>query len=233
MAAADSYVPPAVIVARANHTVSAGSETKPAPVTVQPAHAVPVPACTPVTVAMPGAVALQTGTRGVQIVADPVYYYKVYGTTVHQAAAETAACAPLAQGTREYTGYTAYTLNWRYTFTPTAGGSCAIGDAAVGLHIQTVVPDWADAQTAAVADQAAWRQFAQNLMNHEQGHGSLDRHFADELYAKLQTLSATDCATLSTQAASIARQYVADVAAANTNYDQMTDHGATQGAILP
>jgi predicted secreted Zn-dependent protease len=103
----------------------------------------------------------------------------------------------------------------------------------VGAHIVTSLPLWQPSTNANVTLVSKWRTFMTNLTLHEAGHAALDKLYAQQLANQLANLPAMDCALVASTVKSVVSANVAALNQANDRYDTTTNHGATQGAILP
>jgi len=193
-----------------------------------------VPSCAPDTsYSLPGNLALGDAPAGLSVQVDPIHYYKIYGLDSSEVRQQIINCAPNLGGGADYTGYTTYSLSWRYDYLVSGAGQCAIGNAKVGLHISEVLPAWQSAAQAPASYGTAWQRFITSLDTHEQGHVAFDKQYAAQALADLQNLPAAPCDQISAMADAAVKADLAALNQANDNYDAVTNHGATQGAILP
>jgi predicted secreted Zn-dependent protease len=179
----------------------------------------------------PGALNL-TSSNGVVVQVDPVHYYQVYGNSGNQVRQQIIACAPKLSGDDDFTGYTASDISWRY-ITASSGGQCKLESITIGMHISEVLPAWGSASTASQAFTTAWNRFVTALDTHEQGHIAIDKQYAGKLLSDLSQLPADNCDKLSSEASALIKADSAAMDTANSDYDASTNHGASQGAILP
>jgi predicted secreted Zn-dependent protease len=191
------------------------------------------PTCTVASFDNPAPVNLASAPTGLSIVNDPVAQYQIYGTTASQLRSQMRKCAPGANGDggAEFTGQTAYTLTWQYG--TTVGDKCSVANAKVGLHIATILPSWRATSAAKTGLNTRWQGFMTNLTTHEAGHAALDKLYAQQVLNDLRTMPPMDCTKLETIVEHVVDSDVATLNMANANYDTTTDHGATQGAVIP
>jgi len=225
-----------VVSAIGYHPASHAAAQSPTPI---PTHVVAsagavTTSCTPDTsYHLPGGLDLSAATDGLTEQRDSAHTYVIYGNDGSTVRRQIISCAPKLGGGEDYTGYTVYNLSWRYNYTLESGSQCTLSSVKVGLHINQVLPAWHAQASTSAAFTAAWQTFAANLRTHEEGHVVLDEQYATQLVHDLQQASAADCDTLAQVAKGITDTDVTALNTANTNYDASTNHGATQGAILP
>lgn len=227
-----SASPPAIATAPKPASVSSPS--------VAPAvHVVAPPQkCTPYTTyALPSPINLANQANGLNQVIDATSYYLIYGNTSAQILTQIRQCGPTTTvaGIKGVTvaAQTGYSLTWQYSLTLDGTGSCSTTNVKVGLHINTVLPQWQPASSAVSGLDRTWGIYTRNLITHENGHVLIDQQYANQLLSDLVSYPITACVAIS---ASIQTKVDTDVAALNASndaYDALTHYGATQGAVLP
>jgi len=221
-------------VAHVRSAATPASKSK-APVSASAAAAIPTPQnCTTLTSGQPSQLELSGATNGLTTRTDAATYYQIYGYTADQLRNQIQHCAPGAGNgsLAEFTGETNYSLDWSYNYTTLANDSCSLGNIKVGIHTAMALPAWqTNTTTPGLADR--WTQFSSALASHEQGHVAIDKLYAAKLVTDLTALPAMACSQLASSANGIIQNDVAALNQANTDYDSQTNHGATQGAVLP
>ena len=109
-------------------------------------------------------------------------------------------------GPQGYWAYTTWNVNWT--------GNCR-----VSLKISYTYPRWTNQGSAPPALRAAWNQMMTNLRTHEEGHGQHGKNAAKEIE---QSHCRSDPKTITQK-----------WAAQDKTYDAQTNHGRTQGVVLP
>ena len=228
-------------VAAAVSTPKAQTTTTPAPaqttavipVATAPQAATIYPNCTPSSFSLPTGLALDSAAVGLTMQQDNPAYYQIYGGTATALRTQIQRCAPGSNGSAsaEFTGQTSYDLTWQYS--TVNNGNCSLTDVKIGVHIATALPLWQPTSGAASGLPARWQSFASSLATHEQGHATLDKQYASKLLSDLNTVTNVDCGNLSSTVSNIVNADVGALNQANNAYDTATNHGATQGAILP
>jgi predicted secreted Zn-dependent protease len=204
----------------------------PAPVsTARPAAS--FPGCTPLPFGMPSQLSLDDAPAGLRVQTDAPTQYQIYGDTASELRTQIQHCAPGASGSSlaEYTGQTSYNLSWQYAVSIST--KCSAQDIKVGVHTATALPYWQPTGNATSGLAERWQAFDASLRTHEQGHAVIDKAYAAKLLDDLNALGPVDCDNLTAAIRTIVDSDVAALNQANDTYDRQTDHGATQGAVLP
>lgn len=181
----------------------------------------------------PSQLSLASAPAGLHQVIEPTHWYRIYGYTPAEVEQQTAHCAPASGGDAGFAGETDYRLNWYYNYADNGSGACTLSNLKVGLHVQVALPLWQASSHDATGLASAWQRFISGLNTHEQGHVSLDQHYAATLLQDLQALPPSNCATIEQTVNATANRDVAALNSANDAYDARTNHGASQGAIMP
>ena len=111
-----------------------------------------------------------------------------------------------SRGPQGYWAYTRWYVRWS-------------GDCRISLEISYGFPKWENQAQAPAELQAAWNQMMTALRTHEQGHAENGRSAAREI-------EASRCAG---DPKAIVRKW----AEQDKVYDAQTNHGRTQGVVLP
>ncbi|HVS58157.1 MAG TPA: DUF922 domain-containing protein [Candidatus Saccharimonadales bacterium] len=193
------------------------------------------PQCAPDHTYKPAAAFVLSATSpGLHTLIDTPHFYRVYGDTSAQIRQQIVWCAPtqfIGAG-EAYSGQTDFWMGWSYRYAQTAT-ACQVTDVAVGLHVTQAYPEWQPTISAQPGLATQWQTFIANLKTHEQGHVSLGEQYAQTTLHDIQRMSAPSCTALVQAVDNRTSQEVAALNAANQHYDASTNHGATQGAILP
>ena len=192
------------------------------------------PACSPVAFGLPSGLDMAGSTAGLHTQIDPPTYYRIYGVTATQLRTQIQQCAPGAQGSAsaEFTAQTDYNLTWSYDYTGN-GSNCSISNVRVGMHVAMALPSWTDPGASTNGLAGRWQTFASALTAHESGHVALDLQYAALLQNDLEAVGSVSCANITTVVHNLANRDITLLNQANSAYDAQTNHGATQGAVLP
>lgn len=193
------------------------------------------PNCTPTSFGQPTGLDLSTAPAGLSVQADNPVTYHIYGDTADALRLQIEHCAPGSGSSSlaEFTADTSYNMTWQYYTVIGAGNACSLTDVKVGVHTATIMPLWQPTSSAAEGLPTRWQSFSTDLLTHEQGHVALDKQYAAKVLADLNALPAMNCDDLTSTVKSTINSDVSALNNANNNYDAATDHGATQGAVIP
>jgi predicted secreted Zn-dependent protease len=218
------------------HTISGTVSTTQAAAGAATRSSGPIQTCVPVSGdTQPAALSLNDTPDGLRQQIDGPQHYQVFGDSSDVLRSQIRRCAPKPDGDSEanFTAQTTYRLTWQYRFQDVGDDTCRITQAGVGVHVRQVLPLWQPGTGAQPGLATQWNSFMEALTAHENGHTALDVQYAQRLLDDLRNFPPTPCGQLSQAVKQLADQDVAELAQANDNYDSTTDHGATQGAILP
>ena len=161
---------------------------------------------------------------------DTPDYYMVNGKTATEIGRQLRACGS-AINNEGYIATTAYWLGAYYRIMPTPAGMCRLADIGVGVHVVQTMPAWNSTPQDSAMLRAKWQHFTTNLQSHEDGHTVIILGHASSLQRKLESRLELSCSSVREEVATMIRNEVALITAANDTYDHITAHGATQGAI--
>jgi predicted secreted Zn-dependent protease len=235
IASADTLNPPigsqkALAAGTVSKTVSASSKASGASTQVNE----PIETCVPFgSSGDPSPLPLSDNSTGLIQQIDQPLTYQIFGRSADALRNQVKQCAPkdAGQSGASFAAQTNYRLLWRYKYTDT-GNMCKVADASVSIHINQVMPLWRpDNAPGGLLNE--WNDFMRNLNTHEAGHVTLDLQYAQNLLNDLRNFPSTPCSQLQESVRHLADTDIAELAQANDNYDSTTNHGATQGAILP
>lgn len=130
---------------------------------------------------------------------------------------------------RGYRGYHQWNIRWQFSYAPSSRG-CSITSSSVNLESFTTLPRWVDRDRADSALVAEWDRYIGALRIHENGHRDIGHRAAAEIQRTLRRFSAGTCASISPHANRVARDILERHKRENSEYDEETRHGATQGA---
>lgn len=187
-----------------------------------------IPSCTPAKYRLPTPLDVQGLPEGVTTFEDSLQQYTIYGNTADQRLQQLQRCAPDG----EYAGAASYQVTWQYGYIVRADGLCQIMQPKIGLHLAMILPRWQPGTNVSADELTTWNTYIRALSIHEQGHYQISQQFADAMLDGLNQLPAQTCGTLKTAADKLLEAKLAELSLAQKNYDDTTNHGATQGAVL-
>jgi predicted secreted Zn-dependent protease len=184
--------------------------------------------CTPADYHLPTAIDLTNLPDGLTTIKDSTQRYVVYGDTAEERLQQLQQCAPDG----EYAGAASYQITWQYSYGVRSDGLCEIMQPKIGLHLGMIVPDWFAGTTATQTEKSDWNKYIQALTIHELGHHDISRQYAKTMLQRLQAVQPQDCASIKTRVDTVLEAMLLQLQTAQNNYDAITNHGATQGAVL-
>ena len=115
---------------------------------------------------------------------------------------------------------------WRYSYQMGgANGRCDPAQSVVSHSIVVVMPDLAGVDRLSRGDRAAWEAYFAALTTHESNHIRIAEAGARGIQSAMR--AAPDCET----ARAVAAREIQTVSAASAEYDRLTGHGRTEGAV--
>jgi predicted secreted Zn-dependent protease len=165
------------------------------------------------------------------VISEDESTYSIAGSDAAALRSDMHRFGPYHEG-RSFSAYTQYDVKWHYQYASKNGG-CEITSQQVTVDTNSTYPHWLNYSAASPALQQRWDTFLANLKIHEHGHIEHGRLAANEIEAMLTELPAMqDCNILENainqQADNILEKYKDQ----DIEYDQVTNHGVTQGATL-
>ena len=148
--------------------------------------------------------------------------YEVHGRNVAEVAAK------LGSG---HIASTRWRVTWKYTLEESKG--CRLKDFRVDVTAKIRMPRWADRDAAPAKARASWDAFREAIRKHEEGHRDHGVRAGRELGREIRRVgSRSDCRRLRADVDMIGDRVTARFQAADNEYDRVTRHGISQGAIL-
>jgi predicted secreted Zn-dependent protease len=124
-------------------------------------------------------------------------------------------------------------IKWNFSYQQ-GNDDCHIDQVEVSLAITYLLPEWkppADANSILVEK---WNNYMKNLIVHEEGHGSLAKEGAQNIYQIIMKMPpAATCDALVEATNAAAQQGLDAIKQGNKAYDRETGHGKTQDAVFP
>ncbi len=165
--------------------------------------------------------------------------YSIHGSSSRELWDQIHHLGPLdAKEGKHFAGFTHWYVAWHYWFVRDGSGhdhdGCRLDRSTVSIDTTTTLPTWADPTDGSKALQAEWDVFAARLKEHEAGHRDNGMQAAVAIRHLIDGIGrAPDCHALGEQIDAGARAAIARANQADVDYDAKTQHGKTQGAVLP
>lgn len=162
-----------------------------------------------------------------------VEYYDVFGTSSRELRKDLDLKRPSNRYGERFDGITRWQVNWSYDFSGD-GKSCQVQVIKAVLKASMELPRWVPSADTSQRLVSEWEQYSTALRQHEDGHYALAVEAAAELERRLaQRRGTSGCDALSRQVDKAADGVLGEYAIKQAEYDLLTDHGATQGALFP
>jgi predicted secreted Zn-dependent protease len=159
-------------------------------------------------------------------------YYSVTGATLAEIRLSLNQSRPWKNKFRT-DGYTAWRIDWQFNVTTSAGG-CRCSSFTTTTAITITLPRWTAPTNASQSVHQIWERYITALGRHEAGHAQIARSAADEIHKRVNALGeGSNCDGLKQTINDLADGLLVDFRRRDAEYDQRTNHGATQGAVLP
>ena len=193
----------------------------------------PAPTCSRAAVAnSPSSLKISLDHPGISELMDNPQYYQVYGYTRSEVYRQMNMCMPIQESGQGIVASTSRTINWEFVQT-SSETKCVIKNAAVGVHISQMYPNWNNSPYAVSTYSNRWQSFMNDVTAHENNHRDLDIQFANKILYDLQNMDATDCSSIVQMAQNIANADVMALDQANKLFDSNTDHRNILNLIAP
>lgn len=169
--------------------------------------------------------------EGVSIQYD---YYSILGGSAEELRQQMLQRGPqdAVTGAR-FDGYTRWNLNWNFETQP-LGGQCQVEGISVDAKAIVTMPQWNIPADVPSALAKKWKDYTEALREHELGHVDHARQAKQEILRSFGLLPpAPSCSQAQLIADSLGGQIIQKYAQKDAEYDRITGHGVTQGAVFP
>lgn len=171
---------------------------------------------------------------GVTVVTSEKQFYQITGNTEKELRQQMSALGPPDEETGKiFDARTDWTIKW-YFYYDKSNNECKIDRAEVSLSLTYIYPEWNPPADAASALVSKWNTYMENLVIHEEAHGSLADDGARIIYQTILDMPpVTTCDALGEATNAAAQEKIDDLKQRQKAYDDETGHGKTQGAVFP
>lgn len=159
-------------------------------------------------------------------------YYDIAGDCEHDLQCELKRNGvPWSDG-RTYDALTTWDLQWNYELDRT-DDSCSVGSFQVAVDILFRYPRWVKKDEGPPKLVEKWEAYMSGLVDHENGHRDMAIAAAEDLTRTVAALApAASCGELKRTVRKLCRQRMKQLEREAKRYDEATNHGGTQGAVL-
>lgn len=132
-----------------------------------------------------------------------------------------------------YDAYVSWFLRWRFHYDDDLKG-CRIISSSSRLKVKYSLPRLVNLEQKSEQTRIRWQQYYDALIEHEHGHRDWGVKAGIAIEQGLLSMPYyRDCLSLRVEAQRVASNILTKHLRAEKNYDRITRHGATQGAIFP
>jgi predicted secreted Zn-dependent protease len=162
------------------------------------------------------------------------HYYPISGSNAVALRSQMSQSGPISQIEQiHYDAKTDWYVRSFYNFAMT-GNQCTIKGATANVDILFTLPKWTPPSGASRSLLTQWQQYMTALQVHENGHKQHGIEAGQEVVQTLMNLpAATSCQTLKSIANSAIQKTIKRYNQKDIDYDEITKHGLTQGAVFP
>ncbi len=132
-------------------------------------------------------------------------------------------------GPKGFHGLASWNIAYQYTTRP-SGNACRFDSIRLVVQGEILMPKWTDEGTAAPALRQRWADYYAALQQHEEGHVQHGNELAALLQEKFMGYGDFACGQAKSIAQSEFDKLYNNLKNRDKEYDQRTQHGATQGA---
>ena len=132
---------------------------------------------------------------------------------------------------KNYDAQTAWTVRWKYNWKQNKN-YCYISKVSTAVDIVITVPEWAGALNGSGHVRKQWTDYMTALMEHEYGHADFGIQAAKAVESAVSQLESS-CETIAKEANMLGHKALETIKALEIQYDKITQHGRTQGAVFP
>ena len=159
-----------------------------------------------------------------------IEYYDVTGSTVSEIRDSLRTNGHVdGRGMRRY-AYTDWFIYWKW---PTRqDGTIDLSRAESHYTVRISMPRWNKPVYASPEVEESWREFSDALLLHEQGHADFAHNNAWVVGEAIRQAAHRNPALTAAEADQIGHEEVRKINEMDKRYDEVTRHGATQGAVL-
>ena len=159
-------------------------------------------------------------------------YYPVTGSTLPEIRQSIRQNRPWKEKV-DLDAMTEWRVTWQFGVRPTAGG-CRCSSFGTQTTITITLPRWIAPTNAPDTVKQVWQKYAAALGHHEAGHAAIALAAAADIRKRVREAGeGSDCAGLKKRINDLGRQVIEEHRKRDKDYDEQTQHGATEGASLP
>jgi len=167
------------------------------------------------------------------VVSEKYEYYDICGCSEEELQCDLKQKCITWKDGRKYDSLTSWDMKWDHGYDQ-ASETCAIRSFRPIVEITFRYPKWKRTEDAPKSLREKWDRYIQNLIVHENGHRDMVVEAANDLaHAAVQLSPASSCDDLDRNVRSLFRKSMEKLKKDQREYDEITMHGTTQGAVFP
>jgi predicted secreted Zn-dependent protease len=158
-------------------------------------------------------------------------HYAVVGETVKEIQRSIDRARPWKRE-HSHAAFTDWSIRTRFAVVAFEGGYRCSGFT-TQTSIRITMPQWRESEAATEEVQSEWKRFHEALLQHEAGHGQIALAAAAEMHRQVAAIGVEpDQTALKQRVEQLVEQVTSEYRRRETEYDRLTEHGATQGVRL-
>lgn len=165
-------------------------------------------------------------------VVENVHYltYQVMHQKGHSLRDAINAVTPISEAGQKFHGYTKWFISWNYTWNKKTDGRCRITSTTISNKASITLPKLVSSDQKTISE---FNRYLQALTEHEHGHLANARQAAHQIDQSVSALpEMASCEQLTAAINAIGHQLVKAANQEDIQYDQKTQHGRNQGAVI-
>jgi len=158
-------------------------------------------------------------------------YYSINTTSVSQLFSDLNRASPIKENGEIFHGHTNTDINWEFRW-ETTNEKCRISAVSTNVQITHILPKLANKNKNREL-QKVWNKWYPALVKHEKNHARNAIKIAKEIEYSIRNISSqSSCLVLEKLSNDTGDRLIKKLDKLNKNYDDKTDHGRKEGAIL-
>jgi len=159
-------------------------------------------------------------------------YYAISGNTARELRRSINLARPSSESIPR-DAMTTWRIEWKSSV-DRANGECRLNTFTTSTTIVLTMPSWAATTNASPDLVKAWKEYFAALMKHEWGHAQLTLPVAAEIKKRAKEVAPrSDCDEYKRLITEQSRGLLRELDHQQKEYDRVTRHGVTQGAVWP
>jgi predicted secreted Zn-dependent protease len=160
-------------------------------------------------------------------------YYDIQGSTAKQLRSQLNQLGAVDPKTgKRFDARVNWQVSWQYRYRPVSN-QCQITQATVNVQVIYTMPRWNPSANASIDLKNRWNRYITALRQHEDGHKNHGVKAGQEILKTLNNLTTDSCQRIGDIANQKGDAIIKQYNLKDIEYDHLTQHGFTQGAVFP